>query len=260
MTKNHIALFSMLTFLTLFSSCEKVIDLDLNTSSSQIVIQGNVYDQAGPYTVKLSKSVNFDESSSYPAVTGATVTISDDAGNAEILSGDSSGIYSTSQLQGVPGRTYTLEVETGGQTYTASSKMPPAVEIDTLYEEQSDYSGYRQLSFQYKDPADIKNYYRILDFVNDTIQNYFITENDLISEGKLISGTLLYDSEDLKSGDSYTLWLECIDEGVYDYFYTASLNGGDSTTSPANPTSNISNGALGYFNACAVRKKSFIVP
>ena len=55
---------------SLFFSCQKVIQLELNTSSSQIVIQGNVYDQACPDTVKISKSVNFDQSNVYPAVTG----------------------------------------------------------------------------------------------------------------------------------------------------------------------------------------------
>ena len=63
----------------------------------------------------------------------------------------------------------------------------------------------------------------------------------------------------LVAGDSIKVWLECIDHGVFEYFRTANRDGGHST-SPANPVSNITNGALGYFNACSVRKKVFIYP
>jgi hypothetical protein len=62
----------------------------------------------------------------------------------------------------------------------------------------------------------------------------------------------------LESGDNVTIWLECMDKFAYEYFRTAGSEGGQST-SPSNPTSNISNGALGYFNACSVRKISIIV-
>jgi len=250
---------SPILLLGLLCSCEKVISLDLNTSSSQIVIQGNVYDQAGPYTVKISKSVGFDEPSSYPAVTDAKVTISDNTGYAEVLSEDSSGIYVTSQLKGIPGRTYTLKVETGGQTYTASSYMPNAVEIDSIYNVKSDFGKLKQFHLLFKDPADTANYYRLIDFINEKAQNSMMIASDMGYDGKTISGTLLFSEDDLKSGDTLTLWLESVDKGVYDYIRTAANHDGQ-TASPANPVSNISNGALGYFNACSVRKKSIVMP
>jgi len=244
--------------LSFFTSCEKVIDLDLNTSSSQIVIEGNVYDEAGPYTVKISRSVNIDEPSVYPAVTGATVSISDNAGNAEVLAEKASGVYQTSTSQGVPGRTYTLSVEVEGQKYTAISTMPEGVEIDTLFTVETGYPGFHQISVDLTDPANTVNYYRLVDWVNGKRLETIIVANDELSKGKKINGTLMYSEDDMKSGDTYTLWLESIDKGVYDYFNSASLNGQDSA-SPSNPVSNISNGALGYFNACSVRKKSIVI-
>lgn len=246
-------------FVGMFYSCEKVIDLNLNTSSSQIVIQGNVYDQPGPYIVKLSRSVGFDRPNAFPAVTGAKVTISDDAGNLEVLSEDSTGVYVTSKLQGTPGRTYTLKVETGGQVYTSSSTMPKAAEIDSLYLDKNVFEDCKQLTFLFKDAAGTKNYYRLIDFINEKKQNAIMTASDLGYDGKTITGTLLYSNEDLMSGDTFTIWLESIDKGVYDYFRTASSSKGQNS-SPANPVSNISNGALGYFNACAVRKKTIVIP
>jgi|WetSurMetagenome_2_1015567.scaffolds.fasta_scaffold37702_4 hypothetical protein len=53
------------------------------------------------------------------------------------------------------------------------------------------------------------------------------------------------------------LWLECMDKFVYEYFRTAASECGQSAL-PANPTSNISNGTLGYFTACSVRTISII--
>jgi hypothetical protein len=60
-----------------------------------------------------------------------------------------------------------------------------------------------------------------------------------------------------ETGDMVTIWLECADQYVFEYFLTAGREGGQSA-SPANPSSNISNGTLGHFNACSVRKISFI--
>ena len=257
MTKYTILLSILL--LSVLTACEEVISIDYKTSSSQIVIEGNVYDQAGPYTIKISKSVAMDAPGVYPPVTGATVTISDNAGNAEVLAEKDSGTYKTSNLQGTPGRTYTLTVTTEGQTYTASSTMPLPVEIDTLYSSKMNGSEMHQINVDFIDPADIKNYYRLVDIVNGKPLGNDLVTSDELSQGKKIEGTLVYDEEDLKVGDTLTLWLETVDKGVYTYFNTASLSNQDSAT-PANPVSNISNKALGYFNACAVRKKSIVIP
>jgi hypothetical protein len=260
MKKSKIILFISIILSACFSSCEKVIDLELNTSSSQIVIQGNIYDQGGPYTVKITKSVNFDESNDYPAVSGAMVVISDNAGNSDTLTEASSGIYTTTVLQGAPGRTYTLKVETDGQTYTASSTMPDAVEIDSIYTEHSIFRNEEQVTIDFSDPANIDNYYRLIKFINNIQQDQFYVISDKLYQGKEISYSIMsqYNDNKLKAGDEVTIWLESVDKYVYEYFRTEGSEGWQSA-SPANPTSNISNGALGYFNACSVRTISIIV-
>ena len=245
----------------LLLSCEKVINLHLETSPSQIVIQGNINDQPGPYIVKISKSVSFDESNVYPAVSGATVIISDNAGNSDTLTEVSSGKYSTSVLQGVPGRIYTLTTKIDGQTYAASSTLPEALEIDSIYVEKTMFGNEKQITIDFTDPANIDNYYRLIEFVNNIQQDQIYVTSDKLYEGKKISYSFMSQDNDnkLETGDKVTIWLECVDKFVYEYFRTADANGGQ-TASPANPTSNISNGALGYFNACSVRKISIVVP
>jgi len=252
----HIVLIFL--FVGLFYSCEKVIDLNLKTSSSQIVIQGTIYDQPGPYKVTISKSVGFDESNTFPAVSGAIVTITDNTGVIDSLTEYSAGVYITSQLEGIPGRTYTLKVETDGQTYTASSTMFPAIEIDSIFIKDK-FGASTSINLLFKDPVDTLNYYRLVDFINDKKQSSIMVSSDLGYDGKIMTGMVFYSEEDLKSGDTLTFWLESVDKGVYDYFRTASASSGQEA-SPANPVSNISNNALGFFSACSVRKRSFLMP
>jgi hypothetical protein len=247
-----------------FYSCEEVIDLNLDTSSAQIVVQANIYDQPGPYTVKLSQTVDFDMTSIYPPVSGAMVIISDNHGNTDTLIENTSGTYIATKLIGTPGYTYTLTIITEGKTYTAISTMAEAVNIDSIYMEESMFTGQNQVGIKFKDPTNIKNYYRIIQFVNNEQKNVFYTMSDELYDGKEIKYSIIpmesnNNDEKLKTGDSVTVWLESVDKGVYDYFRTA---GGDMTqsSSPANPTSNISNGALGYFNTNSVRTASIVVP
>jgi hypothetical protein len=263
MKSNRIILMIIVSAIFLLSSCEKVIELNLNSSTAAIIIQGNVFDHVGPYAVKISKTVNFAEPNIFPPVTDAKVTISDNAGNSEILTQSIDGTYITSMLRGIPGRTYILKVETQGQTYRASSTMPDAVNIDNIYFKKDIFGSENQTVLKFKDPANVDNYYRVIQYVNDTLKTGFNIGNDKLYQGETIifslSATKLTGDDPLESGARVRLQLECIDKDIFEYFRTSRGNNG-SSASPANPVSNISNGALGYFNACSVREASITVP
>jgi hypothetical protein len=239
----------------IMASCEKVVQLNLNNSTSVIVIQANINDQSGPYEVKISRSVDFDQSSDYPPVTGADVVISDNGGQSESLSEYISGTYFTSKLRGIPGHTYSLTVKTGGKTFHASAFMPPPVNLDSIYFSMNPFSGEKVTTIQFRDPPLNINFYRLVYFINNIQQKRFYTLDDELYQGKAIGYSLMSRDSDtkLKSGDKVEVWLESVDKGVYEYFRTAGHDDGNSA-SPSNPVSNISNGALGYFNACSVRK------
>jgi hypothetical protein len=260
--KHHIIQLTIaLLLICSFSSCEKVIDLNLDTSAPIIVIQGNVFDHDGPYKIQISKTVAFTESNIFPAVTDAKVTISDNLGNSEILTESSPGMYITSTLKGTPGVTYTLTVVAEGNTYTAVSTMPEPVEIYRIYIRKSDVGSNREVAFDFQDPPDIDNYYRVLEYINDSLKTGVNVGNDKLYPGKMITYSLgsssLKEDSVLQSGDRVRIQFECIDKNVYEYFRTTKGNS-DQSTSPTNPTSNISNGALGYFSACTVRQDSII--
>ncbi len=118
--------------LGLFTSCEDIIKLDLRSSDPQIVIEGVVTTQSGPYFVQISKSTDFYEPGIYPPVTGALVEITDNAGNNEILTEISEGSYIAQSITGQSGRVYTLNVAIDTEEYSAESVMVNVVEIDSL--------------------------------------------------------------------------------------------------------------------------------
>jgi hypothetical protein len=252
----------------LFCSCHKIVTLKLNTASAQIVIQGEVTDVAGPYTVTINQTVGFYADNSFPAVSGAVVKISDNQGATDSLTETSTpGVYTTHTLQGMPGNTYTLSVFAQNENYSAISTMPAPVPLDSVTFETTSGFGQHRIDAvaNFQDPAGIKNYYQFQEYINGQLFNkdIFIFE-DRLSDGKYISNNLRTDSSYLNSGDDLEVKMYCIDANVYNYFYQLDQSSGNgafnTTASPANPVSNISNGAYGYFSAHTTQSMSVQVP
>lgn len=280
---SHITHFTsyIIFFSLLFISCEKVINVDLNTTDPKLVVEANITDQPGPYAVKLSRSVNYYESNVFPAVTDAIVSISDNAGNKEILQQTSGGFYRTSKLQGVSGRTYVLNVAWNGKIYTATSTMPNKVLIDSvLYQlggsgfgpgsggpghgvpDTSSIKRYR-ITSKFLDIPGIENFYRMELSSNDSVE-IDSTRIQILSD-KLMDGqemSLSFNTR-LQPFDTVVVQLLCIDKAIYNFYNTLRAVVGESnpfmSAPPANPVTNISNGGLGYFAAYPVSKKSVII-
>jgi Domain of unknown function (DUF4249) len=250
-------------------SCKKTVTLKLNTAPAEIVIEGEVTDLPGPYTVTISQSVGFYADNTFPPVSGASVIIGDSTlGITDSLTETTpgTGIYSTHSLQGIPGHTYTLSVTSQQQQYTSTSTMPMPVSLDSITFSQLSGFGNNQVDaiVDFQDPPGIKNYYQFVEFVNGTqITKDIFVFDDRLSDGKYINNTLYNDTSYLFQGDEVKVNMYCIDENVYNYFYQLLQSGGggafSTTASPANPASNISNGSLGYFSAHTFSSKERVV-
>ncbi len=264
-TRTSKLLFSLMV-ITLLSSCQKVIDIDLNSSSPQIVIEGNVSDQPGPHYVKISKTANFSDANTFPVVAGALVKLADNTGITEILTEISPGTYSTSPtLQGIVGRTYTLTVNSEGKEYVANATIPVPVNIDTLTIDKGISFGGRRpnkrVQVHFQDSLGVANYYHFVLTHNGMPQKAIYITSDRIQDGNKRIYNLSDRTDTINSGDHVTVALQAIDGKVYEYFRTLNQanNSGQSAT-PANPVSNLSNGALGYFSAYSVKTKSIFIP
>ena len=248
---------------TLFTSCEKVIDVDLNSAASKYVIEGAITNAVGLNTVRITKTKNFDEDNNYEGVTGASVIISDNAGNSETLAMTSPGIYQTSVLTGVPGRTYYLNIGINGETFSSVSVMPYPVNMDSVF--IFDFTDFgdtiKIINAVYTDPAGIPNYYKHNLVVNGKRIESINISDDQASDGSISNRGLFYreNGEGLKSGDSLTVEMLCIEKPVHFYFFSLNQTISQSAAAPANPVSNVTGGALGYFSAHTFQQKSLVV-
>jgi hypothetical protein len=248
--------FLLLMILLTGLGCKKVIDVNLNDADPQIVIEGNVLSTPGPYYVQISKTVNYSANNQFPAVTGATVIIRDiTVGQSDTLTELPQGRYATKKLNGIEGRTYQLQVITAGKVYSANSKMPAAAQLDSVSFEKISRPGSKTdwyAVINYQDPLGTSNYYLFTLFVNGRKINNTFAYDDRFSDGRYVSRTLRTDSAYINPGDSVRVVMQHMGKEGFDYYSSFSQvtgNGALQTISPANPNSNLSGGALGYFIA-----------
>jgi hypothetical protein len=270
--KKNIFIFSIISLVisTIITSCTKNISITPANASGQLVIEGNLTNVSGPQYVTLSFNVPFNNSNTYPPVTGATVTISDQSGNIYLLPEGPPGTYSFNPLAGTAGTTYTLKAQVNGHVYTANSTMPSVVNLDsisaannTVIRHPKNGNPSKFVTAYYQDPAGIANYYRFIMWVNGVQVNSIFTFDDLLSDGKYISQNLRETDIDVYSGDTVKVEMQCIDKPMYTYWYTLMQEqGGDingTSLAPSNPPTNITPAAFGYFSAHTTQTMTIIV-
>lgn len=243
-------------------SCEKVIDVKLNDGDAKYVIEGAVTDEGGLARVKISQTRSFSASNDIQPVSGATVLISD--GEEEIELAENAGGLYEGELIGEPGKTYKLTVHIDGEIFTALSTMPEPVPVQQVYISRYDMMGdnTRQVNVVINDPAERTNSYRFVQFVNGAKIRNFYSRNDELTNGREMTVTLFEHDTEINPGDVVRVEMHSIDANIYKYWYSLSQSatGETDSASPANPETNISGGALGYFSAHAVTEKTITVP
>jgi hypothetical protein len=211
--------------------------------------------------------VNFTESNNFPATSGAIVTITDNEGNSDKLVETEPGKYTSASLTGKPGSTYTLDILFEGEHFIGSSTMPEPVYFDAIeFSKINNFGGSKNVPVPvYSDPEHAGNYYRFIEEVNGKRIDAVFVRDDKVTNGRIVRQPLFdFSDKSTDKGDTVQIEMMCIDEIVYDYFFSLSQIAGGSgpnqTGTPANPLSNISGGALGYFSAHTVQIKEAIVP
>lgn len=253
----------------MLSSCEKVIDLNLNEAEKRYVVEGVITDQTDA-RVTVSQTKNFNEDNSLATVSNATVQLSEAGGTVTTLTETSPGIYTAPGLKGSSGKTYLLTVKIDGQTFTAQSTMPQRVNFDTLYVTDEFLFGEnrRTANTEYQDPPGRGQYYRFVQYINGKKEPTIFYQNDEYTDGNYVNNKLFYfpeddDNEDqkIKTGDELRIDMFCIDANVYKYWFSLdrSATGESGQATPSNPVSNLKGGALGYFSAQTTQTKTITV-
>lgn len=254
-----------------FTACEKVIDVDLNESDPQIVIEANLQAGEHEFSVDITETSSYFDNQLPKSVENAEVRLLEEDGTATEISYQSSGRYS-SRFDAAPNQTYTLEVQIGEQLYQATSFLPKKVELIALETEFQEARGPLEegylLYFSFEDDGSVDNYYRLLHRIDGVLQNGG-EDLQVVDDGFFDGGIarLPMFRKTFNSDENIDVILRHFDAASFDYFNSlsdivSSENGGPAggSAAPGNPNTNWNNGALGYFSAFAADTLSIKIP
>jgi hypothetical protein len=261
-------------------SCDEPYLIQTKQAPPKVVIDGLITDKASYQSINVHWSTDFYTPGKSPAITDATVTVSDNDGNVFNFvhnpenSADSAGIYVPEiAFAGVVGKTYSLKVVVNGEVYEASDKLTDVVPIDSLSikvdeQEQEDpeiEGRYYEMLVYTKEPQNEKNYYLFKFFRNDSLiyQNdtdIYYSDDELLAENiEGVEGPLYYSKGDKGKVEAYSMTRQ----GYVYYNDLSNLLNGDSGGMfgpiPASPRTNLSNGALGFFQVGAVKQGEILI-
>ncbi len=265
----------LLSLLTGFFSCTEKIETDYKGSSdNRLIVEGSITTDTMAHKVILSRTVDFNASRA-AMETGALVTISDGEHVYTLSeSADEPGIYKTNpDVYGVPGNEYLLEVTLeNGETYSAISEMKQVSAIDSIRFELVDisFAGEHYIAyFSGQEPPEPGNRYMWNVYINDSLWNDTISETyfeeDTWVNGQYVSDLDIYwmDPEKVNFiNDTAVVLMEMysIPQDYYIYLIEVmsetTWRGSPWDPTPANVSTNISGGAVGFFYAAAITRKS----
>ncbi len=147
----------LVMLLLLSDACVDRLFFDLKESSQgTIVVDGQITDEPGPYSVRLFRMLGADAVlNNMQPVFAKSIAILDDTGMEEILRSTGGGVYQTDSngIRGVIGRSYHIRIELpdGDIFESTPEEMSPAGEIDSVYYEFESFlplSGPTQYGFR----------------------------------------------------------------------------------------------------------------
>ena len=271
-----ILLYSVLFFTTLLStSCEEVVDIDLNNSEPKLVIDAIIKWQKGTtgenQTIKLSLTNDFYTNDILPA-NGAIVTVTNSSNVVfNFVEVPTTGDYVCDNFQPVIGEVYRLEILYEGAVYTASSALIATPDIINV--EQETVVGISgedeiQIKFFYQDNGSEENYYLLgVKNPNKQIPEFGVVSDEFF-QGNVMFG--FYGSSETEPGITLDLSVQGISKSYHNYMnklitIAGSGSGNPFATPPATVRGNITNTTnnsdypLGYFHLSEIDTVNYLV-
>lgn len=253
-----------LVFLNL--ACEKTIPLDPGQTPELYVVEGLITNASARHQIKITKSQGFNDAGVSPGVSGAEVVVIDDQGGVMEFSEAQPGIYKAKEaFAGKIGHTYTLTIKHEAQTFTASEMMSTMGTVDTLLaridpEEQAnpeDEGRFYDVLVFMKEPQDTENFYLAKFFRNGQLENYdgdevYVFDDVAIGEElSALPGPIYYAEGDVARTELYSLSRQAF-RFYSDLYANITNDGGMFSSQPANVSTNLEGGAIGYFQVSAL--------
>lgn len=256
------------------SACEDSLELDVQDYESSLVVEGWI--EAGGFpVVVLTKSANYFSTIDSVALrqlvaTRAKVTVSDGE-QEEILTLKKNDLYfppylyQGTEIKGEAGKTYHLTIELAGKKYEATTSIPAAVALDSLWFQLT--AGQDSLGLMYgrfSDHGDTEDYYRVFTRRKNKdskfIPIYLSAIGDKYFNGQSFTFSLLRGAESLSDvkddiyfrlGDTVQVKMCAMDRAHFDFWRTLErelyVTGNPFSSSGNEVISNISGKALGVW-------------
>lgn len=262
-------------FAVLLTSCEDVVQVDLQTAAPKLVVDAEIQWQKGTagneQQIKLSTTTGY-YNPTIPTVSGATVfvTNSDNVVFNFAEETANSGLYLCHNFVPEIDKTYVLTVQLNGQIYTATETLKSVSPISHI--EQTDDGGFGgdeiEIKTYYNDPDIVDNYYMFRYKASSLAIPYYGVDEDEFFQGNEFFG--YFSHEDLKSGDNVDITIYGVSKRYFEYMNKLILiaegsGGGPFGTPPATVRGNIinqtnsGNFALGYFSLTETDFRNYII-
>lgn len=280
----------------LLLACEKTISFKLDEQAPKLVVDATIESGKAPIFV-LSKSLDYFSEITPAAlaasfVRGADIRLSNGSLTHHLkeyavvtpvatlyyYSIDSSDLATA--FNGEAGKTYTAEINVGGQNYSATTSIPVlAKTIDSLWWKPSPNNPDTTkvvLMARVTDPPGLGNYIR---YFTSTNGGNFNPGLNSVFDDQIVDGTTyaieveqgvdrnedfsFSDYSFFDRGDTVVVKFTNIDKKTFDFWRTMEYNYssiGSPFSSPTKVLGNVSNGALGYFGGYAVQYQSLVIP
>jgi hypothetical protein len=277
----------ILPTLLCLAACERVVDITVPDGPVQLVVEARLESvrgtPSGRQRVRLTTTAPYFRNAPTPAATGATVTVTDDAGRTTVLreAVGEPGSYLTDSLVAATNRSYTLRVLWEGDRYESTETLLPVAPIDSLYfrgpRANSPASAGLRATIDLRDPAGTTNYYLWDQFIDgvrqvasDTVFRFRVVDSDQFYNGRRVRGFQPYEAIRVSSGQQIIMRQLSISANAFRYYSALNdqVNGDGSPFSvpPASLRGNVVNltrpdrRALGYFIASEVAEARGRVP
>jgi len=263
-----------LTFLILLTSCEEVIQIDLNSANPAFVVEAKIQHDSVAQ-VRLTRTTSYFSQERPGFIDNAKVYLSDGSSREELIYQEN-GNYKGDTLTGIQNRSYTIEILHDGKTYQGVSTLPAKTEIISIRYFKGETPTILNpngeivytIQFEFVDDPEVSNFYMV-SFVREgkMIENrYFLFTENITNGGSLekFGGNIFSFAESIFTTEGeVTVNLFSIDEPVYNYFMRLDdvlfWKRRVMPPTPYNPVSNVDNGALGYFAAWGLDTKRVLL-
>ena len=242
-------LFSSLLFFFLLSSCEKDISIDYHQVPALYVVEASVSNNG--MEARISRTNNMDDNNTKSDINNATIIITGNDGSSDQLTYLSNGRY-YAKSKGIPGVTYTIDIDLNGEHFTSTSTMQnkPTINSFRVVRKKIATEWIQMGELNFQDLPNEENWYFMHIYRNELGYRWAVLSdrNDPNKELQQIF-TFFREGEGgsdvLRDGDDLRVELYIIDQRAYDYLFSMQMMDNTGT----NPIPNFSGGCLGYFSA-----------